>query len=123
MINMEDRQKKMRLKQTEETRKTRNRVDGQMFLAILFYLAHFLAPCSLICFPPHFNNCPLSCYPFPSMFSHPPLLLSSHPHPSFPALAFRCGVYVQAFLEKKKGCVLPLLTKKRIQMNVYLLIS
>lgn len=94
-------------KQTEVARETkrdeeRGRLDCQMFLAILFYLAHFLPPCSLICFPPHFNNCPQSCYPFHSMFSHPPLLLSSHPHPSFPALAFRCGVYVKASIIFRK---------------------
>lgn len=91
-------------KQGRQTKENEKKTDGRLsdvFSHFVLFGSFFLPPCSLICFLLHFNNCPRSCYPFPSMFSHPPLLLSSHPHPSFPAFAFWYGVYVKpSFLEK-----------------------
>lgn len=87
------------IEENEKETDKRSRDNGGHFV---LFGSFFLPPCCLICFLSHLNNCPRLCYPLHSMFSHPPSLLSSHPHSSFPALAFRCGVYVKAAIIFRK---------------------
>lgn len=120
MKNRKDRCTKMRKKQTEVTGKTSLPVVCSHFLLFVA----FLPPHSLICFLSDFNNCPQLCFLFSCMASDPSLLSSSRPHASFPALAFRCGLYVKAAIICKKNVwVLSLLSAENKLMNVYLLIS